>query len=198
MAVQNLFNLYNDVFDKIKTVNIEIDSYSGKYYEVMRMPTSFQDDSTSSTAEYTKINDSTIKVFNTSYINDFQESVDDISGYAVLNTGESGKLSVFFPSNVSQYKAILSIFGIPDGFPAPYWVIETGSILTNQPHTELNGKYEYAIVTSPGKTFCWVLARSKPQTDTFTRYVPILESLGFKGKKFVVPYAKPQGFYVVI
>jgi lipocalin len=187
---EQVFNGFNSVFCKLNAVAVDKDAYFGDYYEVMRMPTNFQSDGTSSMAGYSANPDGSIKVFNRAFSDNFTTVVDTIEGVAVPYADESGKLSVSFPSIIpQQLQFAYNFFGIPRGFPAPYWVIKLGEKLTNQQDPNLNGKYSYAIVSSPGLSFCWVLSRFKPNSNTYNTFIQTLRDLGFGGKEFLVPYA---------
>lgn len=187
---EQVFNGFNSVFGQLTAVTIDKDAYLGDWYEVMRLPVNFQSNSTSSMAGYSANPDGSIKVFNRAFSDNFNTVVDSIEGVAVPYANESGKLSVSFPSNIPpQYQFAYNFFGIPNGFPAPYWVIKKGEKLTNQQNPNMNGKYSYAIVSAPGSSFCWVLARLKPNSTTYITFIPTLRDLGFSGKQFIAPYA---------
>ena len=113
--------------------SVDLNRYTGKWYEIARYPTFFQAGCASSTAEYTVNDDGTIRVFNTCL--DVDGTVNDtIQGVAqVIDAVTNAKLKVTFP-------------GIP--FAADYWIIELGD------------NYEYAVVGEPTRSTLFILSRT--------------------------------------
>lgn len=160
-------------FLRVYTVPVDPVRYAGKWFEVGRIPTRFQPNTTSSTAEYTYNADTqVIQVQNKSYSGTaFTNVVNTINGFARpytyrWNGSHLGKFLVTFPNSPVS---------------APYWVIDLDQ--TN---------YQFAIVSDPARRFCWVLSRTKPVAGSFTPYINKLRNLGFGGKTFIIPYESKQ------
>ncbi len=120
--------------------NVDLNRYTGKWYEIARYPNWFQSGCASSMAEYTANADGTIGVFNTCLAADGSVK-STIQGTArVVDQSTNAKLKVTFPS-------------IP--FPADYWIIQLGD------------NYEYAVVGEPTRTNLFILSRT-PTLDQGT------------------------------
>jgi apolipoprotein D and lipocalin family protein len=120
--------------------NVDLNRYTGKWYEIAHYPTFFQADCASSTAEYTANADGTIGVFNTCLAADGGVN-STIQGTArVVDPTTNAKLKVTFP-------------GIP--FPGDYWIIQLGD------------NYEYAVVGEPTRSTLYILSRT-PTLDQGT------------------------------
>ena len=113
--------------------NVDLNRYTGKWYEIARYPNWFQSSCASSTADYTANADGTIGVFNTCLAADGSVN-STIQGTArKVDSATNAKLKVTFPS-------------IP--FPADYWIIQLGE------------NYEYAVVGEPTRSTLFVLSRT--------------------------------------
>lgn len=110
--------------------NVDIERYSGKWFEFAKYPNRFQRNCKISTATYTLKENGDIKVFNECITLD--NSYKNIRGRAwIPNLSEPGKLKVrfFWP------------------FSANYWIVG------------LDEDYYWAIVSEPKKRFLWILTR---------------------------------------
>jgi apolipoprotein D and lipocalin family protein len=135
-----------DVVDRV-----ELDRYMGKWYEIARYPTSFQEGCVGSTAEYSLKEDGAVRVVNRCRKADKAE-FDEIEGTArVVDPATNAKLKVtfFWP------------------FSGDYWIIDLGE------------DYEYSVVGEPRRKYLWILSRS-PEMDEGT-YTAILNRLPEKG-----------------
>jgi apolipoprotein D and lipocalin family protein len=132
--------------------NFEVSRYLGLWYEVGAIPQSFQKGCTGTTAEYSLINESTVRVVNRC----FQDSLDGELRVA------HGKAKI---SDLSEPAKLKVSFFWP--FSGAYWVIELGD------------NYEYAVVGHPSRDYLWVLSRT-PQMDPVV-YEEILERQAAKG-----------------
>ena len=113
---------------------VELNRYVGLWYDVAHSPNFFQKKCKSSTAEYQVLDSQTISVFNTCYQNNGKTST--IRGTAkILNPAIPAKLKVVF-----------EVIFKPKG---NYWI------------TELDPHYQWAVVSGPGKTFTFILSRTK-------------------------------------
>jgi apolipoprotein D and lipocalin family protein len=112
---------------------VDLDRYTGKWYEIARYPTFFQADCAGATAEYTARPDGSIGVFNTCLAAD-GSIVSTIEGTAtVTDPTTNAKLAVRFPIAP---------------FPGPYWIIELGP------------DYDYAVVGDPTRNSLFILSRT--------------------------------------
>lgn len=87
-----LFKLFDEL--KLKTVDfIDLEKYSGIWYEIARLPNSFQKDISNVTAEYT-LEKNRIKVVNSARRRD--GTINSVSGYATAIDSTNSKLDVVF------------------------------------------------------------------------------------------------------
>jgi len=138
--------------------HVDLNRYSGKWYEIAKYPNWFQRKCTEATAEYTPLPNGKIEVHNTcKKLNNGQ--LKDIIGVAAIKDKDSNaKLSVnFLPS-------WLVWTGIGSG---KYWVID------------LEPNYQYVVVSEPKREYLWILSRS-PSLDRKT-YDAILEKVTAQG-----------------
>jgi apolipoprotein D and lipocalin family protein len=117
---------------------LDVEKYLGNWYQIYGAPTNviFQGYGECLTAEYDLLDNGDVSVLNSQINSDYE--LEQISGYAYYtNTSEPGKLSVHL-----------------DGVPvdSPYWVVKLGE--------ELNGQYQYSIISVPSGVSLWVLARN--------------------------------------
>lgn len=124
---------YADANDPQVVEQIDLQKYSGKWYEIARKPTFFQRNCVRSTAEYQVIDETTVSVYNVCYKAD--NSTSDIKGTAkIVDINEPAKLKVKF-----------NIFA-----QGEYWV------------TELDPNYQWAVVSASKKSTLFILAREAP------------------------------------
>jgi len=117
---------------------LDVEKYLGNWYQIYGAPTNviFQGYGECLTAEYDLLDNGDVSVLNSQINSDYE--LEQISGYAYYtNTSEPGKLSVHL-----------------DGVPvdSPYWVVKLGE--------ELNGQYQYSIISVPSGVSLWVLVRN--------------------------------------
>jgi apolipoprotein D and lipocalin family protein len=148
LIIDSLFPI-ND----LRTQNINIDKYLGTWYQVARLPNSFQNnDEKNVTAIYNKTNDYNIEVLNKQYSG---RKLNMIMGNASL---------------VDEGKLMVSLF---TPFYAPYWVLMVGDVI--------DGKYQYAVVSDPSKTNLWILSRKKMSNSKLDNIIKKLDNeFGFK------------------
>ena len=142
-------------FSEPETVNnIDIEKYSGKWYEIASYPLPFQEGCMCTTAEYTSMGEY-IKVFNQCLQkaeDNKKRKTQSIEGKAfVVEGSNNAKLKVqFFPP-----------------FKADYWIIDRDE------------DYSYAVVSNPEKSTLWILSRT-PRMK-FVTYEAITNRLAEKG-----------------
>ena len=122
----------------LKTVNfVDLDRYTGQWYEIARYEHRFQEGCVGSKATYTVRNDGKITVLNECFDESFSGKLRSVKGKAWVVDKETNarlKVSFFWP------------------FAGDYWIIDLGQ------------NYEYAIVGHPSRKYLWVLSRS-PEMD---------------------------------
>ena len=150
--------------ESVKTVShVDIDKYMGEWYEIARIPNSFQKKCIGNvTANYTLRADGKVEVLNSCLEEDGK--TDTADGIAkVMDTETNAKLKVSF----------VSIFGI-HLFWGNYWVIY------------LDENYENAVVGDPSRKYGWILSRNAELAQE--ELEPMYESLrknGYKTDDFV-------------
>jgi apolipoprotein D and lipocalin family protein len=136
-SIQNSYSQSEDL-PKLKTVKqVDLNNYVGLWYEIAKIPNSFQDHCAyGTTAEYKLLKDSRIEVINKCYEKDGESDVAD--GIAkVIDKKSNAKLEVSF----------FSIFGIRP-FWGDYWIIG------------LDEDYKWAVVGTPSRKYGWILSRT--------------------------------------
>lgn len=111
---------------------VDLERYAVKWYEIARLPNSFEINCTGVTAEYGLRSDGRIGVVNTCRKGDLDGRLDVIEGSA----------RVADPETNAKLKVAFFLF-----FEGDYWILELGE------------DYEYAVVGEPGRRFGWILAR---------------------------------------
>lgn len=119
--------------------DVDISRYAGKWYEIAKYPVAFESGCVDVTAEYTLLEDGTVRVVNTCGSSD-GSSREIVGSAAVTDPSTNAKLRVSF-------------FG--PLFGAPYWILELGE------------DYEYAVVGDPSREYLWILSRT-PSLDDAT------------------------------
>ncbi len=139
------------VLDVVKFV--DLNRYLGKWYEIARLPNSFQKNCFCSTAEYTIIDEETIRVINKCKKDSINGEIDEVKGKAFVVSGSNNaklKVQFFWP------------------FKGDYWIIELDE-----------ENYSYAVVGHPNRKYLWILAR-EPVMDA-SLYASLIEKIKAKG-----------------
>ena len=136
----------------LRTVErVDLSRYLGRWYEIARLPNSFQKNCLKSLADYSLRDDGDITVLNS--CTDKQDgSLRQSKGSAwVVDTATNARLKVsfFWP------------------FRGDYWIIELGN------------QYEYAVVGTPNRKYFWVLSRT--QTMDNALYEGIIQRAKLQG-----------------
>lgn len=143
---------------------VDLKKYVGLWYEVAKIPNSFQDQCIkNTTAKYTLTEDGEIKVTNSCIDEDGE--VDDASGVVrVVDKKSNSKLEVSFVSFLGWRP-----------FWGDYWIIG------------LDENYQWAIVGTPNRKYGWVLSRT-PNLDntTMDKIFGIIKDQGYDPKKFEI------------
>lgn len=131
---------------------VDFARYAGTWFEISRLPNSFQEGCTHSIAKYALRQDGKLDVENTCRRNNFERGSDTVSGRArVVDPATNARLKVsfFWP------------------FEGDYWILELGA------------DYDYAVVGTPNRKYLWILSRT-PQMDP-ALYRGIMERMRRQG-----------------
>ncbi len=132
---------------------VDLNKYSGKWYEIASYPQRFQKGCHCTTAEYTFSAKGYVIVENRCNRDSVNGKLSYIKGKAfVENNSGNAKLKVqfFWP------------------FKGKYWIIDLAS------------DYSYAVVSHPNKKYLWILSRtSKMDNTVYQQIISRLKSKGF-------------------
>jgi apolipoprotein D and lipocalin family protein len=147
----------------LKTVeNVDLNKYTGLWYEIAKIPNSFQDHCVKgTTAEYSIKENGDIKVINSCVDEDGE--LDEADGVAkVVDKKSNAKLEVSFVSFLGWRP-----------FWGDYWIIG------------LDENYKWAIVGHPERKYGWILSRTKePDDKTMNKIFEILKQKGYNPSDF--------------
>lgn len=141
---------------------VDLKKYVGLWYEVAKIPNSFQDHCVKgTTAKYVMKEDGEIAVLNSCI--DEDGKVDVADGIArIVDKKSNAKLEVSF----------VSFFGWRP-FWGDYWIIG------------LDENYQWAIIGTPNRKYGWVLSRtSKLENETMDKIFQILKEQGYNKNNF--------------
>ena len=145
------------------TVNyVNLQKYSGLWYEIAKIPNSFQDQCKyGTTAEYIIDQGGNITVINKCYEEDSE--LDVAEGVAnIVDKKTNSKLEVSF----------VSFLGIRP-FWGDYWIIG------------LDEDYTYAVIGHPERKYGWILSRKPALPEaTLKEIFELLKSQGYDPKRF--------------
>jgi apolipoprotein D and lipocalin family protein len=132
---------------------VDLNRYAGKWYEIARLPNSFQKGCTATTATYTVRENGVVGVRNECHKDTPEGKLKSINGKAQVVDEESNaklKVTFFWP------------------FSGDYWIFE------------LADDYSYAAVGSPDRETLWILSRSREMPPaTYDAITSRLEEEGF-------------------
>lgn len=154
------FNSCNDKNADLPVVqNVDLDKYLGSWYEIARLPNSFEKGLICCSANYTLNDDGSIKVINKGRKESDPSNEKTATGKAwIPDSKQPGKLKVSF-------------FWI---FSADYWIID------------LDEDYKWAVVGHPNRKYFWILAREKSLPDSTVKQIYAkAETLGFNLSKII-------------
>ena len=152
-----------DDYNKITTVDsVDLNKYVGTWYEIAKIPNSFQDQCVKNTTATYKINnEGDIEVVNKCI--DEKGEFDSADGIArVVDKKSNSKLEVSF----------VSIFGW-NIFCGDYWILG------------LDKNYKYAAIGTPSKKYGWIMSRTpKLSKEEMEICFSIFEKNGYSRKLF--------------
>ncbi len=145
----------------LRTVpNVDINKYSGKWYEIASYPQRFQKGCHCTTAEYTLSEKGYLIVENRCNRGSVDGKQSYIKGKAFVekNSGNSKlKVQFFWPLR------------------AKYWIID------------LADDYSYAVVSHPSKKYLWILSRTPKMDDSvYKQIISRLKEKGFDVEKLKI------------
>ncbi len=142
----------------LETVDqVDLEKYSGKWYDIAHFPSTFLNGCKNITAEYTATDKKYIEVFNRCE-KIRNGSIKSISGKA-------------FPVKGSNNAKLKVQFIWP--FRAKYWILD------------IRGDYEYASIGGPNRDYAWILARKPhPDKEIVQEMIDNLERKGFDVSRF--------------
>lgn len=139
---------------------LDLTKYAGTWYEIARLPNSFEKGLECVTATYTILPNGKVEVLNKGYTNADTSKMKNIKGVAwVPDNNHPGRLKVrfFWP------------------FSGRYWVIA------------LDKEYNYALVGDPSRKYLWILAKSSTlDNQAYTTLANIAKENGFDVSKLMI------------
>lgn len=168
--MKNFFKLLTSVFalflftacssknPPLQTVEkVELNNYLGSWYEIARYEHFFERDCKNVTANYSMMDEKTIKVINKCtkiQTNEKKEATG--RAYAIDESNSKLKVSFFRP------------------FYGDYWILM------------LDENYKYVVVGTPSREYLWILAREKTISEEVRNEIlQKLPTLGFDTSKFI-------------
>ena len=145
-------------YEKMETVaSVDLQKYSGIWYEIASYPTVFQKGCTNTSAEYLLTDKNYVKVIN-------RCNKDSINGIAKSIEGKA-----FIVKNTNNTKLKVQFFW---PFKGDYWIIG------------LADDYSWAVVSHPNRKYLWILARSKTINDeTYKKIIQLIVVKGLNPEK---------------
>jgi apolipoprotein D and lipocalin family protein len=155
--------IYPQKKEPVTVKYVDLKKYSGLWYEIAKIPNSFQDQCIKDTkAQYKITEDGEISVLNSCIDEDGE--IDEADGIArVVDRKTNSKLEVSFVSFLGWRP-----------FWGDYWIIG------------LDENYQWAVVGTPDRKYGWILSRSqKLDAGTREKINIILKEQGYNPKDFV-------------
>jgi apolipoprotein D and lipocalin family protein len=138
-------------YPPLQTVpSVDLARYAGRWYEIASIPVRQQRGCSCTTAEYSLLEEGVVRVVNACRKPDGEDRVEG-KAFVVPNSNNAKlRVQFFWP------------------FRGDYWVID------------LAEDYSYAVVGTPSREYCWILARSpRMPDDTLALLKSRLEANGF-------------------
>lgn len=140
--------------------NVNIQKYSGLWYEIARLPNSFEKGMECVTAIYTLKENEKIHVLN--------------KGYTINGNGKysTAKGKAWMPDNNYPGRLKVSFFW---PFAGNYYIIK------------LDDNYQHALVGDPSRKYLWILSRTKQMDEKIIdELMSIAEESGFQTKNVIM------------
>lgn len=144
-------------FEALEVVpHVDLQRYLGKWYEIARLPASFEKDCSQATATYTLNKDGAVSVLNECTRNGKVKLAKGKAKVVDKATGAKLKVTFFWP------------------FYGDYWIIKLGA------------NYEYAVVGTPSRRYLWILSRTAQMKDeVYTELLAFAKSKGFRVESLI-------------
>lgn len=154
IALASIFGCGTANYAPLNTVDsVDVQRYLGKWYEISKLPNSFQKGCNCTTAEYSLIDSETIRVINRCNKDSVNGEPDEAKGkaFVVANSGNAKlRVQFFWP------------------FRGDYWIIDLDK-----------ENYSYAVVGTPSREYLWILAREPIMNESL--YNALIEKCRLKG-----------------
>lgn len=144
--------------------SVDLEKYMGLWYEIARLPNSFQANCGATTAEY-QLNSrkNSVRVINRCEDSTTQE-VQTARGTALSSDATNSKLRVSFVPLLQRW----------GWFAGDYWIIK------------LAADYSYSVVGHPQRKFLWILSRnSQLDNDALAEILQFIESVGYDPRDLI-------------
>jgi apolipoprotein D and lipocalin family protein len=130
--------------------HVELQRYTGTWYEISRYPNRFQKGCIHASAVYKLRSDGSISVQNSCLKNGVLDTATGKAWVVDSITNAKLKVSFFWP------------------FSGDYWIIDLGE------------EYDYTVVSTPSRKYLWILARSPQMDDSlYAQILQRLRENGF-------------------
>ena len=141
----------------------DLNRYMGKWYELLKIPFSWESNCVESFAEYENLGNGKISLKNTCVI-------DENKSYSREGVGYESNIHNHKHDTVMKKLTIEFTDGLPSDGPSPYWVHWTD--------------YEYSLVGGPGDDKLWVLGREKKiPFKKLSKILELVNDLDYKSSK---------------
>jgi apolipoprotein D and lipocalin family protein len=143
-----------NMIDKTTVSNVDLEKYQGTWYEIARLPNSFEKDLVGVTATYTLLENGKIRVLNQGYLDSLDGKRKSIKGRAKVPD----------PDHPGRLKVAFFLF-----FWSDYYILEL-----DQPD------YRWAMIGSSSPGYFWILSR-EPTLDeaVFSELIRRAENRGY-------------------
>jgi len=153
ILVSIIIPVYNNEYNDLEVVDyVDFNSYMGTWYEIARLPNSFEKGMICIKSDYSLRDDGRINILNTGRAEKNPTKIRELKGIAwVPDKRFIAKLKV-------RYQWPLS---------GDYWIIDIGK------------NYEYAMVGTPSRRYFWILSRTREMDEKL--YNKLIVKAGRKG-----------------
>ena len=158
MFIVVLFSACSSKNPLLQTVEkVDLNKYLGTWYEIARYEHFFEKDCKNVSANYSMMDEETIKVINRCTKITTNEKKEAMGrAYAIDETNSKLKVSFFRP------------------FYGDYWILD------------LDDDYKYAIIGTPTKEYLWILSREKTISDeVLNKLLEKITNMGFDKSKLI-------------
>ena len=158
ICIMFLFTACSSKNPPLQTVEkVDLERYLGTWYEIARYEHFFEKDCKNVSANYSIMDEETIKVINKCTKIQTNEKKEAMGrAYAIDETNSKLKVSFFRP------------------FYGDYWILD------------LDKDYKYAIIGTPTKEYLWILSREKTISDeVLNKLLEKISNMGFDKSKLI-------------